>query len=71
MFGYCDPNTWDVVQLLLAKNTRLAARVFLRFSQASQRPACLDHSIQTSASTLKEISFLRKFEGIFENLKEV
>ena len=31
-----------------AKNTRLAARVFfLRFSQVSQRPACLDQSIQT------------------------
>ena len=26
-----------------AKNTRLAARVFLRFSQVSQHPACLDH----------------------------
>ena len=30
-----------------AKNTRLAARVFLRFSQVSQHPACLDQSIQS------------------------
>ena len=30
-----------------AKTTRLVARVFLRFSQISQHPACLDHSIQT------------------------
>ena len=30
-----------------AKNTRVAARGFLRFSQVSQHPACLDQSIQT------------------------
>ena len=30
-----------------AKNTRLAARVFLRFAQVSQHPRCLDQSIQT------------------------
>ena len=30
-----------------AKNTRLAARVFLRFSQVLQHPKCLDQSIQT------------------------
>ena len=30
-----------------AKNTRLAARVFLRISTVSQHPACLDHVIQT------------------------
>ena len=33
-----------------AKNTCLAACVFLRFSQVSQHPACLDHSIQTRES---------------------
>ena len=30
-----------------AKNTVLAARIFLRISTVSQHPACLDHVIQT------------------------
>ena len=30
-----------------AKNTRLVTRVFLRFSQVSRHPACLNHSVQT------------------------
>ena len=29
-----------------AKNTRLATRVFLRFSRVSQHLTCLDHGIQ-------------------------
>ena len=33
-----------------AKNTPQVAHVFLRFSQVSQYPACLDHSIQTRES---------------------
>ena len=37
-----------LLETFAAKNTRLAARVFfLRFSQVSQHPACLDQSIQT------------------------
>ena len=33
-----------------AKNTRLTARVFLRFPQVFQNPTCSDHSIQTHKS---------------------
>ena len=33
-----------------AKNTVLAARIFLRISTVSQHPACLDHVIQTRKS---------------------
>ena len=35
-----------VLDFRKAKNTRLAARVFLRFFHVSQHPACLDHVIQ-------------------------
>ena len=48
----------DVIQTLgmlldfrKAKNTHVAARVFLRFSTVSQHPACLDHVIQTQKTT--------------------
>ena len=47
----CLDNVIQTLGMLLdfrkAKNTRLAARVFLRFSQVSQHPACLDHFFQT------------------------
>ena len=36
-----------ILKLRKAKNARLAARVFLRFSHVSQHPACLDYNIQT------------------------
>ena len=38
-----------------AKNTRLAARVFLCFSQVSQHPACLVHVIQTWKTMFKTL----------------
>ena len=50
------------------KNTRLSARVFLRFSQVSQHPACLDHVIQTRKPIryfLKIILILRDMSLLF------
>ena len=47
----CLDNVIQTLGMLLdfrkAKNTRLAARVFVRFFTVSQHPACLDHVIQT------------------------
>ena len=47
----CLDNVIQTFGMLLdfrkAKNTRLAACVFLRFSTVSQHPACLNHVIQT------------------------
>ena len=47
-------NTQWILGMLLdfrkTEHTRLVARIFLRFSQVSQHPACLDHSIQTRES---------------------
>ena len=44
VFGNFDPNTLDVGRVSKAKNTRLTARVFLRFPHVSQLPACLYQS---------------------------
>ena len=52
-----------------AKNTRLAARGFLRFSLVSQHPACLDHSIQTRESIWYFLS--PEFKISWELLREI
>ena len=46
------PNGFPCLHTVIrkAKNTRQAARVFVRFSQVSQDSASLDHSIQTRES---------------------
>ena len=51
----CLDTVMQTFEMLLdfgkAKNSHRAAHVFLCFSQVSQHPACLDHSIQAREST--------------------
>ena len=51
----CLGNMIQTLGMLLdfrkAKNTRLAARVFLRFSTVSQHHTCLDHVIPTTPTS--------------------
>ena len=50
-----------------AKNTRQADHVFLWFSQVSQHPACVDHSIQAQESTWYFLNLSRhlRMENVF------
>ena len=55
-----------------AKNTRLAAHVFLRFSQVSQHPGCLDHVIQTRKTiSLRELFLLVAFFSVTKALEKL
>ena len=59
----CLDNVIQTLGMLLdfqkAKNTRLAARVFLRFSAVLQHPVHLDHVIQTRKTIRYNISLIR------------
>ena len=57
------------------KNTRAAARVFLRFSKISQHPACMDHAILHGKPfsnplfhyvNMKADQFLRDFRLVYK-----
>ena len=52
LFEYWDPNTLDVARLLKSQKHSPSrwCFFFLHFSQVSQHPACLDHSIQIRES---------------------
>ena len=54
-----------------AKNTVPAARVFLRFSQVSQHPACLDHSIQTREPIWYFLPLATPLYTIVHNVKSI